>query len=90
MLAAVPVKKNSGKMAVMLEDWDRELEESDQVVVSHEVDRYLLDPMKSPQKDQSLRFWIGGSLMVESTLVCKQLPKMYWQYKFQQLLEVSA
>ena len=35
---------DSGKMAEILADWDRELEEGDQVVVGHEVDRYLLDP----------------------------------------------
>lgn len=43
-------KKVSGKMADMLEDWDRELEEGDQVVVSHEVDQYLLDPIEKPLK----------------------------------------
>ncbi|KAM5573260.1 hypothetical protein ABKV19_013012 [Rosa sericea] len=40
----------TGKMADMLEEWDRELEDGDAVVVNNEVDRYLLDPIEKPPK----------------------------------------
>ena len=45
----------SGKMAEILADWDRELEEGDQVVVGHEVDRYLLDPIEKPPKGSNFK-----------------------------------
>ncbi|KAL9671048.1 hypothetical protein QQ045_008611 [Rhodiola kirilowii] len=35
----------TGIMKDMEEDWERELEDSDEGVVGHEVDRYLLDPI---------------------------------------------
>ncbi|KAK9929235.1 hypothetical protein M0R45_026341 [Rubus argutus] len=41
-------KKITRKMASMEEDWDKELEEGEAVVVAHEVDRYLLDPIEKP------------------------------------------
>ncbi|XP_061999376.1 zinc finger BED domain-containing protein RICESLEEPER 2-like [Rosa rugosa] len=40
----------TGKMADMLEEWDKELEHGDAVVVNNEVDRYLLDPIEKPPK----------------------------------------
>ncbi|XP_061998870.1 zinc finger BED domain-containing protein RICESLEEPER 2-like [Rosa rugosa] len=53
-------KKISGKMADMLEGWQRALAESEEVVVESEVDRYLLDPMEKPKEDedwQLLTWW---------------------------------
>ncbi|KAL9685649.1 hypothetical protein QQ045_023100 [Rhodiola kirilowii] len=35
----------TGIMKDMEEDWERELEDSDEGVIGHEVDRYLLDPI---------------------------------------------
>ncbi|KAL6552013.1 hypothetical protein OROGR_008167 [Orobanche gracilis] len=36
----------TGKKKEMLEDWDKQLEEGENLVVGHEVDRYLLDPIE--------------------------------------------
>ncbi|XP_040369235.1 zinc finger BED domain-containing protein RICESLEEPER 1-like [Rosa chinensis] len=41
----------SGKRAVMQEDWNRQLEQNNDVVVGHEVDRYLLDPIEKPAEN---------------------------------------
>ncbi|CAA0832808.1 Unknown protein [Striga hermonthica] len=41
-------KKLTGKKAKMMEDWKKDLEDVDAVVVAHEVDRYLLDPIEKP------------------------------------------
>ncbi|CAA0823067.1 Unknown protein [Striga hermonthica] len=40
--------KLTGKKAKMMEDWKKDLEDVDAVVVAHEVDRYLLDPIEKP------------------------------------------
>ncbi|KAL6527905.1 hypothetical protein OROMI_029716 [Orobanche minor] len=37
-----------GKKKDMLEDWNRQLEEGEQMVVGSEIDRYLLDPIEKP------------------------------------------
>ncbi|KAL6577653.1 hypothetical protein OROMI_009981 [Orobanche minor] len=37
------------KKKEMLEDWDKQLEEGEDLVVGHEVDRYLLDPIEKSQ-----------------------------------------
>ncbi|KAL8143476.1 hypothetical protein V2J09_016508 [Rumex salicifolius] len=39
----------TGKKKAMLEDWDKQLEEGEDLVVGHEVDRYLLDPIEKPK-----------------------------------------
>ncbi|XP_062013000.1 zinc finger BED domain-containing protein RICESLEEPER 2-like [Rosa rugosa] len=52
--------KATGKIADMEQDWERELEDSDEAVVGHEVDRYLLDPIEksaNPQKWDILEWW---------------------------------
>lgn len=36
----------SGEMTDMLDSWEKEFEDSDQVVVAHELDRYLT-PLRS-------------------------------------------
>ncbi|GER35061.1 BED zinc finger [Striga asiatica] len=40
--------KLTGKKAKMMEDWKKDLEDVGAVVVAHEVDRYLLDPIEKP------------------------------------------
>ncbi|KAL6138346.1 hypothetical protein ACLB2K_063629 [Fragaria x ananassa] len=57
-----------GKVADMLADWEQVLENDESVVVSNEVDRYLLDPIEKPQADkkkeefQLLLWWkLNGS-----------------------------
>ncbi|KAK9942936.1 hypothetical protein M0R45_008578 [Rubus argutus] len=62
-----------GKMAEMLDDWERELEDSCEVVVESEVDRYLLDPIEKPPREANFVFYCGGSLMELSILTCKLL-----------------
>ncbi|XP_040374558.1 zinc finger BED domain-containing protein RICESLEEPER 4-like [Rosa chinensis] len=49
----------SGKMAAMQADWKQELEDSYHTVISHEVDRYLLDPIEDPpeHEDWKLLVW---------------------------------
>ncbi|CAA0817642.1 Unknown protein [Striga hermonthica] len=42
------LNKLTGKKAKMMEDWTKDLEDVDAVVVAHEVDRYLLDPIEKP------------------------------------------
>ncbi|PRQ25453.1 putative HAT dimerization domain, ribonuclease H-like domain, hAT-like transposase, RNase-H [Rosa chinensis] len=49
-------KKVSGKVADMLADWDKILEDGDAVVVGNEVDRYLLDPIEKPPKGEKFEF----------------------------------
>ncbi|KAL6554443.1 hypothetical protein OROMI_020116 [Orobanche minor] len=39
----------SGKKKEMLENWDKQLEEGEDLVVGNEVDRYLLDPIEKSQ-----------------------------------------
>ncbi|KAL6138029.1 hypothetical protein ACLB2K_063317 [Fragaria x ananassa] len=45
--------KMTGKMADLLEGWQKALAESDEVVVESEVDRYLLDPIEVPPKREA-------------------------------------
>ncbi|KAL6585703.1 hypothetical protein OROMI_002347 [Orobanche minor] len=49
----------SGKKKEMLEDWDKQLEEGEDLVVGHEVDRYLLDPIEKSQgsKFDNCNWW---------------------------------
>ncbi|CAM8982292.1 unnamed protein product [Rhodiola kirilowii] len=50
----------TGIMKDMEEDWERELEDSDEGVVGHEVDRYLLDPIvkaANPSDYDILEWW---------------------------------
>ncbi|KAM5551467.1 hypothetical protein ABKV19_026350 [Rosa sericea] len=50
----------TGKIADMEQDWEKELEDSDEAVVAHEVDRYLLDPIEKPaipHKWDILEWW---------------------------------
>ncbi|PRQ57698.1 putative HAT dimerization domain, ribonuclease H-like domain-containing protein [Rosa chinensis] len=69
-------KKMSGKMAEMLEGWQRALTESDEVVVESEVDRYLLDPMENPKDEdwQLLEWWkINGCKYPNLALVTRDV-----------------
>ncbi|KAM5572879.1 zinc finger BED domain-containing protein RICESLEEPER 2-like [Rosa sericea] len=67
----------SGKMAAMQADWKQELEDSDQTVVSHEVDRYLLDPIEDPPEHEDwklLQWWkLNGSKYPNLALVAKDV-----------------
>lgn len=36
----------------MLEDWNRQLEKDDEMVVGYEIDRYLFDPIQKPNDDE--------------------------------------
>lgn len=70
-------KKITGKMASMEEDWDKELEEGEAVVVAHEVDRYLLDPIEKPPNGTEfniLVWWrINGSKYPNMQVVAKDV-----------------
>ncbi|KAM5570626.1 zinc finger BED domain-containing protein RICESLEEPER 2-like [Rosa sericea] len=52
----------TGKRKVMLEDWNRQLEEGDQMVVGHEVDRYLLDPIEKPKEGEDWKILLWWKL----------------------------
>ena len=41
----------------MLEDWEKDLEDGNAVVVAHEVDRYLLDPIEKASGDFNILTW---------------------------------
>ncbi|CAA0819935.1 Unknown protein [Striga hermonthica] len=61
-------KKLRGKKAKMMEDWKKDLEDVDAVVVAHEVDIYLLDPIEKPDpriKFDILSWWrlMGGCIV---------------------------
>ncbi|XP_040369251.1 zinc finger BED domain-containing protein RICESLEEPER 2-like [Rosa chinensis] len=49
----------SGKRAIMQEEWNRQLEQNNEAVVGHEVDRYLLDLIENPiqQDDWKILDW---------------------------------
>ncbi|KAL6136505.1 hypothetical protein ACLB2K_061800 [Fragaria x ananassa] len=50
----------TGIIKDMEEEWERELEDSQEAVVVHEVDKYLLDPIEnppSPEKFNILEWW---------------------------------
>ena len=52
-----------GKRKAMLEDWEKQLEEGEEVVVGHEVDRYLLDPIEKPKsgaKFKITQWWMNN------------------------------
>ncbi|KAK9940876.1 hypothetical protein M0R45_017516 [Rubus argutus] len=70
-------KKITGKMASMEEDWDKELEEGEAVVVAHEVDRYLLNPIEKPPNGTEfniLVWWrINGSKCPNMQVVAKDV-----------------
>lgn len=69
-----------GKVADMLADWEQVLENDESVVVSNEVDRYLLDPIEKPQADkkkeefQLLLWWkLNGSKYPNLAAVAKDV-----------------
>ncbi|XP_024179003.1 zinc finger BED domain-containing protein DAYSLEEPER-like [Rosa chinensis] len=66
----------SGKMAEMMENWDKELAESDEVVVESEVNRYLIDPFEKSKDGEPLEFWTSGSTMGQNILTCKLWQEM--------------
>ncbi|KAM5546469.1 zinc finger BED domain-containing protein RICESLEEPER 2-like [Rosa sericea] len=70
-------KNMTGKMAEMLDDWERELENSCEVVVESEVDRYLLDPFEKPPRaaEFSILLWwkLNGSKYPNLQLVAKDV-----------------
>ncbi|PRQ52742.1 putative HAT dimerization domain, ribonuclease H-like domain-containing protein [Rosa chinensis] len=67
----------TGKMAEMLNDWERELENSCEVVVESEVDRYLLDPFEKPPRvaEFSILLWwkLNGSKYPNLQLVARDV-----------------
>ncbi|KAM7512496.1 hypothetical protein LguiB_011371 [Lonicera macranthoides] len=46
-----------GKRALMLEDWEKDLEDGNAIVIAHEVDKYLLDPIKKASDDFNILTW---------------------------------
>ncbi|KAL6562858.1 hypothetical protein OROHE_005445 [Orobanche hederae] len=66
--------KISGKKALMIEDWEKDLED-DTIVISHEVDRYLLDPIEKRNSDfDILKWWrLNGSKYPNLQLVAKDV-----------------
>ncbi|KAL6562860.1 hypothetical protein OROHE_005447 [Orobanche hederae] len=66
--------KISGKKALMIEDWEKDLED-DTIVISHEVDRYLLDPIEKCNSDfDILKWWrLNGSKYPNLQLVAKDV-----------------
>ncbi|KAL6208576.1 hypothetical protein ACLB2K_019525 [Fragaria x ananassa] len=73
-------QKIYGKVADMLADWEQVLENDESVVVSNEVDRYLLDPTEKPKADkkkeefQLLLWWkLNGSKYPNLAVVAKDV-----------------
>ncbi|KAL6571971.1 hypothetical protein OROMI_012929 [Orobanche minor] len=66
--------KDFKKKALMIEDWEKDLED-DAIVISHEVDRYLLDPIKKCNSDfDTLKWWrLNGSKYPNLQLVAKDV-----------------
>ncbi|KAL6137442.1 hypothetical protein ACLB2K_062734 [Fragaria x ananassa] len=69
-----------GKVTDMLADWEQVLENDESMVVSNEVDRYLLDPIEKPQADkkkeefQLLLWWkLNGSKYPNLAAVAKDV-----------------
>ncbi|KAL6537556.1 hypothetical protein OROMI_026090 [Orobanche minor] len=71
--------KMSGKMADLLEGWQKALADSHEVVCESEVDRYLLDPIEVPPKREAsnwclLSWWkINGCKYPNLALVAKDV-----------------
>lgn len=67
----------TGKRAAMQANWRQALEDSSQTVVSHEVDRYLLDPIEDPPEGEDwklLDWWkLNGSKYPNLQLVAKDV-----------------
>ncbi|KAL6191706.1 hypothetical protein ACLB2K_038096 [Fragaria x ananassa] len=65
------------KRAAMQANWRQALEDSSQTVVSHEVDRYLLDPIEDPPEGEDwklLDWWkLNGSKYPNLQLVAKDV-----------------
>ncbi|CAA0832590.1 Unknown protein [Striga hermonthica] len=53
--------KLTEKKAKMMEDWKKDLEDVDVVIVAHEIDRYLLDPIEKLGPGVDFIFCHGGS-----------------------------
>ncbi|KAL6228386.1 hypothetical protein ACLB2K_002336 [Fragaria x ananassa] len=67
----------TGKRATMQANWRQALEDSSQTVVSHQVDRYLLDPIEDPPEGEDwklLDWWkLNGSKYPNLQLVAKDV-----------------
>ncbi|CAA0819781.1 Unknown protein [Striga hermonthica] len=52
-----PSMKVTGRRAMMMEDWQKDLEDGNAIVIAYEVDRYLLDPIEKPKGDWDILNW---------------------------------
>ncbi|CAA0836679.1 Unknown protein [Striga hermonthica] len=70
-----PSMKVTGRRAMMMEDWQKDLEDGNAIVIAHEVDRYLLDPIEKPEGDWDILSWwkLNGSKYPNLQAVAKDV-----------------